>query len=792
VLVVAVATVVAFLPTFANDFVDFDDQTNLTENPYYRGLGPSHLAWMFTHIDGLYIPLTWISFAVDYLLWGMDPVGYHLTNLVLHAGNGVVFYWICVRLYRLARLDGDVWCRCGAAGAAALFALHPLRVESVAWATERRDVLSGLLVLLTLLAYLRTHGRTPGRRGPGEREPLAWGALALFAASLLAKSVGMSLVVVLVVLDVYPLGRLPGRPAAWLRPVHRRVWLEKLPFLVLGLVAAVVAGIAQRYAGALYSFDDYPLRDRFGQVFWALAFYLGKTLWPAGLSPLYPIPVGWELMRADVLAAAVLVLALSAALVALRRRWPAGLAAWVCCVAFLAPLLGLAQSGPHIAADRNTYLAMLGWAAVGGGLVPALARGAEGTRRARLALAGLCVAATVLAVLTWRQVGIWHDSITLWRTAVAASPTCYVCQNNLGNAYLRAGRTDEAAPHFEAALAVQPGDADGRANLGNVALRAGKTEEARRAFEAALAIDPDHSVALTNLGRILLDEERVDEAIARLEHALRVDPVNGEAHSNLGLALMGLDRLDEAEPHLREATRILPDAVSWNNLAILELERDRVEDAVAAFRRAGEADPQFPEARYNLGLALERLDRTDDAEAAYRAALAIEPGYLRARASLGALLLATGRREEGLRALGEVARAGGAAATSGVVFGAMGAGRWADAVAVLELARASETDGDEAASLLVWVLATAPDADVRRGVEAVVLGETLLARAEAPGADLLDNVAAAYAEVGRFDDAVATARRAHAAAEADGNTELATEITARLAEYAAGHPYRSE
>ena len=809
-LAVAALTVLAFLTTFANDFVDFDDQTNLTENPYYRGLGLEHLAWMFSNIDGLYIPLTWLSFALDFQLWGMNPVGYHATNLALHVANAVAFYWVCVHLLRLAgpglagagraRAGGlavgtdDRGLYLGAALAAALFALHPLRVESVAWATERRDVLSGLLVLLTLRAYLRTHGERPA--GAAERrEPFALAAFVLFVLSLLAKSVGMSLVVVLVVLDVYPLGRLPGRPGAWLRPVYRRVWLEKLPFLVVGLGAAVLAGVAQRAGGALYSFADYPLPGRVGQAFWALAFYLWKTLVPLGLSPLYPIPVGWGLARPDVFAAAVLVIGITIALVALRRRWPALLAAWVCYLAFLAPLVGLAQSGPHIAADRNTYLALLGWAAAAGGGLVALTRAeaagrvAPGRARAALAAAGVVVA--VLGVLTWRQVGIWHDSITLWRRAVAIEPECYVCQNNLGNAYLRAGRNDAAAPHFAAALEVQPGDEDARANLGNVAMRAGRMDDARRYFEAALALDPDHSVALTNLGRILLDEDRPEDAIPKLEHALRADPVNGEAHTNLGLALMRLGRLDEAEPHLREATRILPDAVSWNNLGILELERDRLEQAAGAFRRAA-ADPAFREGRHNLALALRRLDRDAEAEAALREALAIDPTYANAHAALAGLLLESGRRDAGLEHVAEAARHGGAEAVGGLVFGAMSEARYADAIAFVRLVRRHHPGDAAAAGMLAWLAATAPDPALRDGAQAVALAEEALAATPEPDADLVDTVAAAYAEAGRFADAVATARRAEDLARAAGNDAFADEVAARRALYEAGTPYRLE
>jgi hypothetical protein len=417
---VALATAIVYLPALRNDFVDFDDQTNLLENPYFRSLGPTALRWMFTNLDGHYLPLTWLSFAVDYRFWGMDPTGYHLTNVLLHVASAVVFFVLSARLLRLAfGLAPDagppaLWI--AAAISAAFFALHPLRVESVAWATERRDVLSGLFALLALDAYVRAHVR--------RRDRFAWSALAWYVASLLAKPVGMSLPIVLVVLDAYPLRRLPARLGAWMGRDVRAVWIEKIPFVVLGVLTAVVEGIAERSLDTFYSLEQYGIAGRIGQAFYALAFYLVKTLVPAGLSPLYQLPVDWRFARTDVLLAMVFVIAVTVLLVIARRRWPWALAAWVAYAALLAPVLGIAQAGPHIAADRYTYLATLGWAVVVGGVVFALDRDTRAGRRPPMPFAvaaiGAGVVAICLGILTWRQVGVWHDSVTLWRTAVAA------------------------------------------------------------------------------------------------------------------------------------------------------------------------------------------------------------------------------------------------------------------------------------------------------------------------------------------------------------------------------------
>ena len=805
---VAMATALAFLPALANDFVDFDDQTNLVENPSFRGLGPAALGWMFTNLDGHYLPLTWLSFAVDYQLWGMNPLGYHLTNLVLHVANAGLFYGVSVALLRLAfavARGAERPALFTAAGlSAALFALHPLRVESVAWATERRDVLSGLFFLATIWAYLRTHETMPGQSAAPR---FAWRALGFYLLSLLAKPVGMSLPLVLVVLDIYPLRRLRGRPRAWLGREFRVAWIEKLPFVVLGVATAVVEAIAESRIDTFYSLAEYGVSGRVGQAFFALAFYLWRTLVPLDLSPLYQLPVGWQFLRADVLLAAAGVTALTMALVVLRRRWPWALAAWAAYAALLAPVLGIAQAGPHVVADRYSYLATLGWAAVAGGLVLGLAE-AEHAGRVRpgrycLAVGGVTAIAVVLAMLTWRQAGIWHDSITLWETAVAADADCYICKNNLGNALVRAGRADDAAPYFEAALRIQPDDADAYANLGTVAMQQERNDEARRQFEAALRIDPDHPTANTNLARLLINDGKSEEAIPHLETALRKEPMLGVAHTNLGLARMYRGDLDGAERSLRIAVRILPDdAIVHNNLGILLLRRDQREAAIAELQRARELDPSFPEAWFNLGLALSAAPRTDETTTAFREAMTalreairLRPSYASAHQKLADLLAASGATDEALAHAAEAARLapeGGGATALAIAY--MEADRPRDAMNVLrgELAR-DPADGD-AASMLAWLLATSRQDELRDGEAALALAERSLGAdaGEVPDADRLDTLAAAYAEVGRFADAIATARRAEAAARAAGSAELAAEIATRLALYERGRPFRVE
>ncbi len=364
---VAAATFAVFLPALGGGFVNWDDDENFLWNPHYRGLGWRQIRWMFTAVhQGLYIPVTWLTLGLDHVVWGMNPFGYHLTSVALHAANAALFYAVASRLLGAAfpgRTEGR---SLGAAAAALVFSVHPLRVESVAWVTERRDVVVGLLGLLTVLAYLAAW-----RRGAEGR--LAWGwygaAVLCFGLALLAKSIVVCLPLVLLALDLYPLSR--SAPLA-------RLALEKLPFLALsaGIAALTVAILVDR--DLLASRETLGVAARLALAAYGLAFYAGKTLVPGPLSPIYPLiqPVTpWTLTY---LAPAAVVILVTAGVILARRRWPAGCVIWGSYVALVAPVLGLLHSGPQIAADRYSYLACMPFALLAGaGLTWVRRRAAE-------------------------------------------------------------------------------------------------------------------------------------------------------------------------------------------------------------------------------------------------------------------------------------------------------------------------------------------------------------------------------------------------------------------------------
>lgn len=685
---IALLTVAAFLPTLRNEFVNWDDDKNFLDNPQYRGLGWPQLRWMFTAVHmGHYVPLTWLTLGLDYALWGMKPFGYHLTSLLLHAANAVVFCFVARRLLGLAlpgpARRGQTGLAASAAFAALVFAPHPLRVESVAWATERRDVLSGLFYLLTILVYLRTLER--GERGCGGY----WTSVALFACALLSKSMAVSLPVVLLILDVYPLRRLGGRIGWWSTPA-RRVYLEKIPFVLLALATSAVAFLGLARTKNLASLGELSVVERLATSGFGLASYLGKMVAPVSLSPLYGL--SWVNPSAPpFLMSYGAVLALSALALGLRGRVPWLLAAWLAYVATLLPVLGIFQNGPQIAADRYSYLAGLGAALLAGAALLSC------WRLSSFLVTGVAVCILFgLGALTWNQVKVWHDSVALWTHALAVDPESPIAHNNLGQALARQSKVAEAIEHFQKAVQLKPGYAGAHNNWGAALVRQGMLSEAIEHFEHALritpnhpdahdnwglaqamrvtpdyadahnnwgaalaqrgqlteAIDhyqkalrlkPDHHVAHYNWGNALAQQGELAEAIEHFSHALRITPDYADAHNNWGLALAQQGRLSEAIEHYQQALRVTPDHstahYNWGNALG---QQGNPAEAIEHFRQAVGITPDYPKAHNNWGLALVQQDKMAEAIEHFRQALRIAPDFTPAQSNLAKALRGLG------------------------------------------------------------------------------------------------------------------------------------------------------
>ncbi len=554
---VALLALAVFAPSLRNGFVNFDDPMLLLNNPHYRGFSWAHLRWMFGSTwMGLYMPLTWITYALDFRVWGMDPFGYHLTNILFHAANAAVFYGVCRLLLRRAlpaftRADDGAVTVAAAAGAL-FFAIHPLRVESVTWITERRDVVSGLFYLLAMWAYLSAAVEQDFTR----RRRLKGCSVVAFVMSLLGKGSGVTLPAILLLLDVYPLRRLPGNPTTWLKPPARTILMEKMICLLPALLIAVVGVGGQANSAFVPSLERLPVSARAAQACYGYVFYIWKTLLPLGLLPAYKATADIGLSSPDILLCAGIIAGISMGAFAARRSYPGVLAVWVFYLVTLAPMAGVFKFGSQLVADRYSYLSCLGWAVLVGGAMGRLLRGARALAKPALILAGMLLCG--LAILTWRQIDVWHDSEGLWRYTISHDPEFTMAHMNLGVALVEKGRFDEAIQEYRKGLAISPRHQDTLYNLsaalrakGNLLLAQGRSSDAASWYAESLAIRPDDVECLANLGIALAAQGHLQDAVEQFRRAVIIDGSRPGLHLNLGSCLARQGRLDEAIAQFR-------------------------------------------------------------------------------------------------------------------------------------------------------------------------------------------------------------------------------------------------
>lgn len=592
------AAFVTFLPALGAEFVNWDDYDSVLNNTNVHGLGPTQLRWMWTGtVLGHWIPLTWMSFGLNYVLGGLNPRGYHLLNLLLHAASATVFYFITRRLLRAAgAAAAEPALSVGAAFAALLFAVHPLRVESVVWVTERKDVLCGLFFMLAVIAYLRAVDGPTLRRGCPRRgcprRGWMYASLAATAAALLSKAAAMPLPAVLLLLDVYPLRR--AHTLGW-----RRCLLEKLPWAA---VAAVGAGVALRVvltSTGVTGYETYGLGSRVAMTAYTFIFYPVRWLWPVRLVPLYELPLEVRLLAPRFLIPALSFVAVTALLLALRRVFPAGLAAWTLSVLMLLPVSGLVHSGHQLAHDRYSYLSGLGLAALAGGglarLLDARSRGRVSAVITRSVLAGVAAVVLVLAVGAWDQSKIWRDSETLWRWSVNVDPGCSTCWNNLGTSLSVQKRHAEAEVAFRQAFALRPKRAMFASNIATALHGQDKVKDAEEMFHLALELEPNLAGPLANLGAVYAQQGRYAESLPYYRRAFTLDPAFANLAPDYAKALVAraaeerrAGRTLVAMALLQEALAIRPDdAEARRQLQALLAERLREGPGQAEPRRAG-------------------------------------------------------------------------------------------------------------------------------------------------------------------------------------------------------------
>lgn len=609
---VAAIVFLAFIPALGNDFVDYDDTDNFLRNENYRGLGAEQLAWMWTprvpFFMGHYHPLTWMTLGLDWVLWKDDAHGYHLTSNLIHSINAALVFLIALRLLTLRNPEKPLPAPSPsgkgglliAAFAALAWGLHPLRVESVAWITERRDLVNGFFALLAVMAYLKMnrHERELSKRR-------AWLAitLALFVCSLLGKVMTVTLPAVLLVMDWYPLRRLTLL-RFWSDARSRAAVMEKIPFFLITALFIWMGAKGQAGGGWLLSWEQHGLLPRVAVTCFGLVFYLLKTIWPFTLLPIYEIHLPINPFEWRFLISGVLVIALAALALALRRRMPGFAAALACYAIILSPVIGLVQNGNQIAADRYAYLAMIPMMiALGGGASRLRLRAGNRAAGGGLAAVAAAVVLVLIGWLTWRQCLIWRSTESLWSHVANNDPGSSYGQNSYGFVLMEKGWLDEAIPYFRRAIGINPGNERAHVNLWDALGRKGDLAGVEAAAQSALGNPIAAPFAHYKLGNLRLAapapdpatrRRLTDEARAHFEATIKARPIDAAAHNDLAIALQRLDRTDEAISH---------------------------------FRIAIELRPSLPNPRYGLAISLQKSGKRDEAIAALRELLAIQPDH---------------------------------------------------------------------------------------------------------------------------------------------------------------------
>ena len=650
-----IAVLLVFGRTMQHEFVNFDDQQYFYANPQVQhGLTWSGVAWAFQSTYAAnWHPLTWLSLMLDVELFGPGPAGPHLTNVILHAASTVLLFLL------LRRMTGAHWRSALVAG---LFGLHPLHVESVAWVSERKDVLSGLFFMLTLLMYVQyVQGVTGGKwQVPGTEAATAapdtsrvtrhtsffYGlALLFFTLGLMSKPMLVTVPFVLLLLDYWPLQRFePSTLSAQHSTIRHLIW-EKLPFLALAAMSCVVTYLVQCRGETMVPLANLPPVFRMANGLLAYVSYLGKAFWPVELAVFYPLPT--KLSVVAVIGAGVVLLGTTAAVIWRARREPWLATGWFWYLGMLVPVIGLVQVGGQSIADRYTYIPYIGLFMMLCWSVP------HWVIQQRIFKMVACVTAgVVLAACAWRsgiQVGYWKNSETLFRHALEVTQDNGLAHCSLGIALGQAGRYEEAIEQYEQVLRIKPDNFDAHHNLAGTLARLGRVAEAIGHWEQALQIKPDCAEAHYDLGIALEQAGKPDNAIGHYEQALWFKPDYAEAHYQLGLLLAARGRAAEAGEHFSKALEIKPDfAEAHNTLGTVLAQQGQVAEAIGHFQKAIEVKPRFAEAHNNLGNALANQGRYAEAIEHYQQALETKPDYAEAHYNLGNALALQGKYAEAI------------------------------------------------------------------------------------------------------------------------------------------------
>jgi tetratricopeptide (TPR) repeat protein len=643
---VLVAIVLAVYTQVVNhQFLNIDDDVYVTLNPHViNGITGKNIIWAFTSFDaGNWHPITWLSHMADVQLYGLNPSGHHLTNVVIHTASSLLL------LLLLFRLTDSLW---QSSFVAALFALHPLHVESVAWIAERKDVLSALFWFLTLLIYSEYVAK---------RKPVLFMlTLFSFTLGLMAKPMLVTLPIIMLLMDFWPLDRYRSDENKQCgQQLFGNIIIlvkEKIPFFVCSLFSCVMTIYSQQQAGAVSFFSEIPFWIRFENALTAYVKYIVKTFWPVGLGVYYPFHLYIPLWQA--ISSFLVLLIFSVVVILARRRYPFFLVGWFWFLVSLLPVIGLIQVGGQSMADRYSYIPLIGLFIMLAWGVPEISKGIK-YREFILALPA-CLVIFAITVLTWQQIGYWRDSISLYKHTLQFTDNSYLVNNNLGRALAEKGDIDAAILEYQKVLRIFPNDPVTLINLGDAYAKQGNLEAAIQAYQDALRKRPDNTDALNGLGiifsRIKDHDASIEEfrkalrikpndsiihynlgiafaakgntnaAIQEYQEALRINPVYSDAHYNLGRALSNKGDLDIAIHEFQETLRINPNnAEAHNHLGISFASKGKLDIAIQEFQKALQLNPNNSDMHNNLGFTFALKGDLDAAIQEYQVALRISP-----------------------------------------------------------------------------------------------------------------------------------------------------------------------
>jgi tetratricopeptide (TPR) repeat protein len=649
-----VATFCIYSQVQDHEFINLDDDIYITNNLNVQaGLTSESFKWAFTTSHPPYWhPMTWLSHMLDYQLYGLHPKGHYLTNLFLHISSVLILFIV------LFRMTGALW---QSAFVAAMFALHPLNVESVAWIAERKNVLSILFWLLTMWAYIHYAEKPTVKR---------YGLVFLFfTLGLMSKPMLVTLPFVLLLLDYWPLRRFQfgqerghneilEKNTAKRSEVFRLV-LEKIPLflLTIGLSIVTVHNV-QSIAGAVTSLDVFPLQARLTNAIVSYLEYLEKMIWPSGLSILYPHPGNTLPLWQGILCGMALV-GITIISIRLIRKAPYFAVGWFWYLGTLVPVIGIVQVGAQAMADRFTYIPLIGVFIIVAWGVPELISKWRHKEKVLSVSAGIII--FTLLITTWKQASHWKNSITVFKHAIRVTdkkyPTLSRIHNNLGIALYAEGKKQEAISHYKMAIKFKPDYAKAYSNLGAALFAEQKTEEAISQYKMAIELNPDFAKAYNNLGNALSAEGKIEEAIDHYKMAIKIKPDYALAHNNLGIALVAEGKIEEAISHFKMAIKVKPNfAEAYSNLGSALSAEGKIEEAISHYKMAIKIKPNFAKAHYNLGIDLVAERKIEEAISHFKMAIKIKPDYAAAYNNLGAVLFNAKMTKEAINSFKEAIR----------------------------------------------------------------------------------------------------------------------------------------